>query len=227
MELVVGGLCLLVPLAFVGLIVLVVVASVRGRRRRTEGLAGYAAMREWRFTPSGAGLEARFRGDPFGRGRQRQATNVVEGYYEGRAFLAFDYSYVSGSGDGSRTYRCSVLTMHLGCTAPMLQVAPQGALGRFFNSLFGDDLVVGAPAFDEAFQVRTDSPEFALDVLRPELTTMLSAYQDRAWRIQDDSLLMFRSGQHTPEEVDRVLASMKALLDVVPAHVWARLRGDR
>ncbi len=76
----------------------------------------YAGTREWRFTADGAGLESRFRGDPFGRGRARRATNVVEGRYEGLPFLAFVYRYVTGSGDDSTTHACSVLTMHLGDT---------------------------------------------------------------------------------------------------------------
>jgi hypothetical protein len=232
-ELAVGSLCLLVPLALVGLVVLAAVTTARSRRRRTETLAGYAAQREWRFSPSGAGLERRFRGDPFGRGHSRRATNVIEGWHEGRAFLAFDYSYVSGTGDDATTYRCSVITMHLGAylgesaaPVPMLQVAPQGALGRFFNGLFGRDLLVGDPVFDAAFQVRTDSPELAHDVLHRDLTTMLTTLQDRAWRLQDDSMLMFRQGQHAPAEIDAVLASMRAILDRVPTRVWARLRGE-
>ena len=78
------------------------------RQQRLSSLATYAALREWRFTPDGTGLESRFPGDPFGRGHGRRATNVIEGRYEGRAFLAFDYTYVTSSGDDSTTHRCSV-----------------------------------------------------------------------------------------------------------------------
>ena len=227
MDLVVGSLCFVIVFAVVGVLIAVAfVAASKARRRRMDTIAGYAAQREWRYSPTGPGLEQRFRGDPFGRGRQRTATNVVEGTYEGRAFLAFDYSYRSGTGDDDSTYRCSVLTMHLGCTAPMLQVAPQGSLGRFFTGLFGNDLAVGDPVFDQAFSVRTDSVEFARDVLHRDLTAMLAAYQDRAWRIEGDSLLMFRTGQHTIQEIDAVLASMKAILDRIPPPVWERLRGE-
>jgi hypothetical protein len=191
-------------------------------------MASYAVQREWRFNPSGTGLERRFPGDPFGHGHSRSATNVVEGWYEGRAFLAFDYRYTTGSGDDSSTYRFSVMTMHLGeltHPVPQLQVAEYRGLGKFFSNLFGSDLVLGDPVFDDRFHVRTDSPELAHDVLTPDLRAMLSAYQDRAWRLQGDSLVMFRRGQHTPAEIDAVLASMKAILDRVPPEVWDRLRG--
>lgn len=221
-----GAFCLLASGAGIALIVVAIVRSYRASKQRLADLASYAASREWRFTLDGTGLESRFEGDPFGRGHARHATNVVEGRYDGRAFLAFDYTYTTGSGDDSTRHRCSVMTMHLGCVTPMLQVSPQGAIGRFFSGLFGTDFLVGDEGFDDAYRVRTDTPQFALDVLHPSMRAMLAGYQDRAWRFQGDSLLMFRAGTHSPQEVDAVLAAMKAIIDQVPAPVWARLRGD-
>lgn len=223
-----GALCIVVPVVGCVLVGLAIAHRSRTARRRLETIAGYAGHREWRFSPSGAGLERRFAGDPFGRGTRRTASNVVEGRYEGRAFLAFDYRYTTSSGDSSSTHPFSVVTMHLGALAqpvPMLQVAPQGSLGRFFRSLFGGDLPLGDADFDARFHVRTTSQELARDVLHPDLRALLTAYQDRAWRLEGDSLLMFRAGEHAPAEIDAVLASMKAILDRVPPHVWARLGG--
>jgi hypothetical protein len=223
-----GVLCLVVPVAGFVLVGLSIAHHARTVRRRRDLMSGYAGHREWRFSPSGAGLERRFGGDPFGKGSRRTASNVVEGRYEGRTFLAFDYRYTTSSGDSSSTHPFSVVTMHLGALAqpvPMLQVAPQGSFGRFFRSLFGGDLELGDAQFDARFHVRTSSPELARDVLHPDLRALLTAYQDRAWRLEGDSLLMFRSGQHSPAEIDAVLASMTAILDRVPPYVWDRLRG--
>jgi hypothetical protein len=231
MTTVVGVLAVAAPIAAVaGLAVLLVVVARRRARERHEGMTAYAAQREWRLHPSAPHLTGRFEGDPFGRGSRRSATNSLEGTYEGRHVVAFDYSYVTESDDSSSTHRFSVVAMHLGrpgLTVPRLQVSPQGSFGRFFSGLFGTDLLVGHPGFDDAFHVRTDSPELARDVLHPGMVELLGRLQDRAWRLQGDSLLMFRPGRHTPEEIDRVLGSMKAILDHVPPHVWARLEGHR
>ncbi len=228
----VGLLCIAVPFAVLaGAILLVVRAQQRARLERQQGMAWFAAQREWRFNPDASALVNRFRGDPFGRGSRRRAANSVEGTYEGLDFVAFDYSYVTSSGDSSTTHSCSVVAMHLGRftdrPVPQLQVSPQTTLGRFFSNLFGTDLIIGDRAFDDAFHVRAEIPELARDLLHPAMIALLAGYQDRAWRLQDDSLLMFRSGTHTPEEIDRVLWSMKAILDHVPALVWARLGGER
>ncbi len=223
-------LLLLVVLAAAGIIALVVVLAVVGVRRnraRVGELAQLAAARGWRFHPDGRGLEQRFTGDPFGRGRRRTASQVLEGTHQGWPFVAFDYSYVTSSGGDGRddTSWFSVVSLHLGAHAPLLQVLPQTAFGRFFADSFGSDFRIGHAPFDDAFDVRTDSPEFALDVLQPPVVEMLLATRERAWRLSGDSLLVFRPGRHTPAEVDGVLAQATHLLGLVPPHVWTRLRG--
>lgn len=230
-SLIVGLFCLVVPgVALAAVVVLLVRSRQRDRLAREQGMAGFAAQREWGFSAWAPTLAGRFRGDPFGRGSHRSAANAVEGRYEGRPFVAFDYSYVTTTNDSTTTHRFSVVAMHLGSNltaVQQLQVSPQSSLGRFFSGLFGTDLVIGRPAFDAAFHVRTTSPQLAHDVLHPAMTDLLAGYQDRAWRLQDDSLLMFRSGSHSPQEIDRVLWSMKAILDQVPAFVWAGLDQPR
>ncbi|TGO05925.1 hypothetical protein [Serinibacter arcticus] len=223
-------LLLLVALAAVGLLALVIVLVVVGARRnraRVGELAGLAAARGWRFHPDGRGLEERFTGDPFGRGRRRTASQVLEGVHQGWPFIAFDYSYVTSSGNDGRdtTSWFSVVSLHLGARAPLLQVRPQSAFGRFFADSFGSDFRIGHAPFDDSFDVRTDSPEFALDVLGPQVAEMLLATRDRAWRWHGDSLLVFRPGRHAAAEIDGVLAQAAHLLGLVPPHVWARLRG--
>ena len=193
-------------------------------------MAAYAAQREWRFTADGPGLPST--ASPATRsvaGTRAAPPTSSRAATRAGSSSAFDYRYMTGSGDDRSTYRWSVVAMHLGALAqpvPALQVAPQGAMGRFFSNLFGTDHLIGDPVFDDAFHVRTESPDLARDVLHPDMRRLLAAYQDRAWRLQGDSLLMFRRGEHTTAEIDAVLASMTALLDRVPPAVWDRLRGE-
>lgn len=223
-----GSTIAVLAIALIAFFVAAAVRTQRAARRRRDELASYAAKREWRFDAEVPGLEDRFGGEPFGRGSGRRAGNVVEGWYEGRAFVAFDYRHTTGSGDDTTTHRHAVLAVHLGDLrqqVPRLQVEPQGAVGRFFSSLLGNDLSVGDPDFDRAFQVRTESRELALDILTPDVRALAATFTDRAWRLEGDSLLVFRRGEHSPDEIDTVLAGAKALLDRIPPPVWDRLRG--
>ncbi len=228
-----GGLCFVVVGAFIALFVVLVVHQINANKQRTAEFGAVAAQREWTYRPDGTGLESRFDGDPFGRGRSRTARNVVEGRYEGRHFVAFDYSYVTDSGgadSSSTTHRFSVVALHLGLPpqvrVPRLQVRPQGSIGRFFSNLFGTDHLIGHPPFDDSFHVLTDSPQLAHDVLHPGMVGMLLARPGGAWRLQGDSLLLFASGAHSPASLDGILAWGKAILDQVPPAVWSRLRGE-
>lgn len=225
-----GALCVVVTGLFAVLVVILIVAQVKAAKKRRAELGALAAHKEWSYRQDGSGLEHRFEGDPFGRGSRRTAQNVVEGRYEGRSFVAFDYSYVTSNGEDSTTHRFSVVALHLGLPpqvrVPRLQVRAQGSIGRFFTNLFGTDHQIGQPAFDEAFHVLTESPELARDVLHPGMTAMLTAHPGGAWRLQGDSLLLFSPGQHSPASLDGILAWGTAIFGQVPPEVWSRFRGE-
>lgn len=221
---VLGALCCV---SVIAMIAVLAVVGHRNAERRRHGFAAYAAQREWEYARSDPSLVTRFRGAPFGRGSSRQATNVLRGRHDRRPFVAFDYRYTTSSHSGDTTsstnHSYSVIALHLGLTAPPLSVAPSGALSRFINQLTKSDIPVGDPVFDRAFTVKCASPDFARDVLHPQLTRMLMQWPALAWRFEDDSLLVVRGGVHQPGEVDSMLQLMAAILGQVPSYVWDRL----
>lgn len=213
--------------AVLALLVATVAASSRRAAERRRGHATLAHAREWEYRPSDPALVDRFTGAPFGSGRSRRATNVLLGHHDGRPFTAFDYHHTTGSGDSSSSQVHSVLALNLGVHAPDLAVGPTTMLRRWVDSLTGRDIVIGDPAFDAAFTVHSPAPEFAVDVLLSQVREVMQHHPGVAWRITGDSLLVIRSGQHSPAEIDAKLHLMDALLDRIPAHVWDRLRGEQ
>jgi hypothetical protein len=216
---------------FVALVVLLLVRAAKQAQQRREGLAAYAAHREWEYAETDPSLVGRFGGAPFGRGFAGTASNVLRGRHDGRAFVAFDYSYrdTSGVGDDrqTNTYRFSVVALHLGVRTPGLSVAPTGMFGKLVNAVTGRDIPIGVPAFDQAFTVTTPAPEFARDVLHPAVLEVQQHHPGLAWRLDGDSMLVIRNGQHAPQEIEGKLHFMDAVLDRIPAHVWDRLRGEQ
>lgn len=196
---------------------------------RQAAIAGYATHREWDYRPSDPKLVHRFDGPPFGRGSSRKATNVFLGRHDGRHFAAFDYTYVTRSGSGKNRsthhHQYSVVVLNLGLHTPGLTVGPTGTFGRLVNAVTGRDIQIGNPLFDGAFTVTSPSPEFAIDVLHPDVVEVLLHHPELAWRLEGDSMLVFRSGQHSPQEVEAKLQFMDAVLDRIPEHVRTRLLG--
>lgn len=222
--------CLLVA-AFIGLVVWLILLAHKRAEKRQQGMAAYAAHREWDFRPSDPALVSRFSGAPFGTGYGQRASNVLLGTHEGRPLVAFDYHYTTSSGGGktysSTTHSYSVIALNLGVRTPGLSVGPTTAFGRLWNNLTGRDIEIGDPPFDQHFTVISPAPEFARDVLLSDVREVMQRNPELAWRIDGDSILMLRAGQHTPQEIEAKLHVMDAVLDRIPAHVWDRLRGEQ
>lgn len=84
------------------------------------------------------------------------------------------YSYTTGSGK-SRTVWCAVAVQPRQTGGLTFSLTPQG-LGSKVAELFGaKEITVGDPAFDKAWFIRTNQPEFFAAALLPELRTRLAA----------------------------------------------------
>lgn len=221
---------LLVVALVVGVVIAATGVSRRGHAERRAAFAGLAAQRGWTYHESWDGLQARFPGEPFSSGYDRRVSHAIEGSYAGRSFVAFDFrsteSTSSTDGSSSTTTTYAVVALHLGCTAPMLQIRPTGRVGQFFASMFGADFEIGDPVFDERVLLSTTSREFAHEVLTPAMRGVLLSIPGRTFRFQDDSLLVITTGTQPVGQLDASLAAGCAVLDAVPTHVWERLHGD-
>lgn len=161
-----------------------------------------------------------------------------------------------GDGSRLRTHIHAVVALHLGTPMPGLSVTPTGrrhglgilddvieggltggVLGGLLDGAVGlaekglspepgQDILVGDPAFDEAFTVRSPSPEFAWDVLTAVIP-VLSRWQPMSWRLEGDSMVVHQRSELTMAHVDAILPFMDAVVDAIPEHVWTRVRAGR
>lgn len=221
-------------LLFVAVLGFGIYSAVQAQRRATErraGIAGYATHREWEYRAEDPSLVTRFGGAPFGQGFGQSARNVLLGRHDGRPFVAFDYHYATSSGTGTdrRTHHhvYSVLAMSLGLPTPGMAVGPTTTFGKLVNAVTGRDVRIGNPVFDDAFTVTSPAPQFALDVLHPDVVQVVMHHPELAWRLEGDSMLVVRAGQHSPQEIEAKLHFMDAVLDRLPEHVRSRLLGER
>lgn len=138
------------------------------------------------------------------------------------------YGYTTGSGK-SRTI-WSALSVHprevRGLT---FSLTPQG-LGSTFAELFGaKEITVGDPAFDKAWFIRTNQPEFFTAALLPELRARLTAAFDvrpRAWqpsiKLEHDAVIYAEAGDFNSEGRRERLALLVEVLcdlaDVAEVH---------
>ncbi len=213
---------------FVVVLVIVILAAVlswQAAKRRREEFAAVAHQREWTYTERDDRWCERFQGQPFGRGSDRRALNILGGTYDGRTFVAFDYRYSTHSTDSqghSRTtvHPFSVLALNVGVRFPSLAVAPEGFVSRMVGRITNRDIELESEDFNRAFTVTADDRKFASDVLHPQMMEYLLTMPDLGWELEGDSLVAVRAGSHTIQEVDAKLAAVDGIVDRVPEFVW-------
>ncbi|MFC0627210.1 hypothetical protein [Kribbella deserti] len=210
---------------FVALVVIValtmLVRHVRDDRRRSV-VSQFAQAQGWTFAAADPALVNRWRGIPFDDGYEREARNVQTGNRNGRAFIAFDYTYVTrGSGRRSQLIRVrhnfGVVAIPLPGALPPLMVEPQN---RLIAALGGEDFDLESERFNEAFRVRADDQRFGHAVLHPRLMELLLQRGELSWRIHGDTLLGWARGRHEPSEALWRLDLLAEIADHVPPYVW-------
>lgn len=213
-----------------GLVVVLVIGylSYLQAKKRREALAALTASRGWTFTARDDSWGHRYQGSPFGLGYARRALNVIEGDYDRRAFVAFDYEYSTSEGTGEQrhteTHRYSIVAIHTPTDLPELAVTPEGWFGRLVGRISGADIQLESEAFNRAFTVTCPDRRFATDVLHPRMMDLLLGMPDLGWSLRGGSLVVATPGQHDLPRLDALLTSIDRIIDHFPGLIW-RERG--
>jgi hypothetical protein len=193
----------------------------RAEQRRRQALQAFSAAKGWQFRSEDTALVGRWQRTPFGVGDTRRARNVMTGADRGRPFVAFDYSYVTGSGKDRSTHRFAVVALGLPGWLPGVQVTPETLLGRASEAIgIGGDIALESEDFNRRFRVTAHDPKFASDVLTPRTMQALLQGPSVAWRIEGPDLLAWDSGECTPLEVLSRLDVLHRVVDGIPSFVW-------
>jgi hypothetical protein len=214
-------------------VVFVVVAGVAvgvklwSAKKRRDTFQALATARNWTFVAEDDSLVTQWNGAPFGRGDNPRARNAVTGVHDGRPFVAFDYSYettstsTSSSGSSTDTHEYSICALALTGPLPRLEVTRESLLfGKLGTAMGMQDHEVDDDTFNRRYRIRTQDPEFAMEVLQPETIQTLLAADFGAWRIADSSIMSWEKGKHKPAEMDARFAVLDAVLDSIPPELW-------
>jgi hypothetical protein len=227
----------LMPLLFVGVIVLVCVGayfSWQAEKKRRAELAAYAASKGWDYSQDDPhGLDHRWDVHPFGKGHSREASNVFTGTADGGyPMVAFDYQYKETTTDSkgnshTSTYRFGVCVLRMPCAMPGLCVGKENVFTRIGSAIGFDDIEFESDEFNRAFRVKADDAKFASDVLHPRTMELLLANgRDIEWRTVGYDMLSWHSGKLTIPDLLERTSLMCRILQGIPGFVWKDLGHD-
>lgn len=218
------------------LLVLAIAAAVAwafwrvAQQRRARYLA-FAADRGWLYTPRDDSWVDRFAGEPFGRGRSRQATHVLRGRYDGREAVVFDYRYLTHSGSGqhqtTQTHRFTVCALRLPAQLPRLELTGENVLTRLGRALGRDDVELESEEFNRRYRVSAQDRRLAYDVLHPRQMEQLLAVPTLNLRLWGADALLWERGSTDLAALPERLAVLSRFVDGIPAYVWSDARHEQ
>jgi hypothetical protein len=191
---------------------------------RAGMIGDLAAGKGWSYTANEPGLVGKWPGDPFGKGEDQQARNVVRGRWDDRKFLAFDYSYQPfDATSGKQPRRFGVIAMQLPAALPWLEVEHENLLGEQLRNIVDarPDIRFESDLFNRTFRVTSDDERYARAIVHPRLMELLLDRGEIGWRITGEHLLGWYTGSHTPSDLERRLDFLAQIAGLVPAFVWA------
>jgi hypothetical protein len=203
------------------------------RGRRNSERQRLADSRGWQFAASDQALLDRWRGGPFGRrGDRREIIGVVRGAVHGIPFTVFDFrmrTAIVRTGGISRTDEHETVTvwaLRLPAALPPLRFTHSSRLLRKLQDKAGDadTVATGDQDFDGRFGIYA-APDFARELMTPELRGWLREHKLTGWWIDGRDLLFVRDVQllrTKPAQLVAVAAELAEMISRFPAAIWPR-----
>jgi hypothetical protein len=234
-----SGLFSVFPTIFIVFFVVVVavmigavVRGLRASRRRRESIAAIVTVNGLSYVGEDRSLVDSFVGDPFGKGRNRRARDVVAGNHAGAPFQSFAYSYETETQDANgnattTTHRFQVTWIPVPAPFPHVRITPDSGWLRALGSLAGHDINTESAEFNARWRVRASDERTAHAILTgPMIERLLRAdVRDRAVVFQGKRLMSFAPRATDLTELNTVVGMLQDVAALIPPFLVNDLNG--
>lgn len=211
---------LLVVFLVLAPLVLILLLAAWREKKRTQALSQIAAGLGFEFFPTGdpvyfAGLDQL---EFFGRGRQRKLWNLMRGASRSFEVNIFDYSYVTGSGRSSRTWKQTVVCLQSAALhLPEFSLSPKSfwnMIGAIFSHT--EIEIDGHPMFTKIYQVRATDADAVRSAFDDGVLQFFEDHPGLSSQGANDRLLLYRvSKRAKPDEIPAFLEDGLKLLSSI------------
>ena len=190
------------PFAIIGIVVLLALGAVAfakaQARKRTAALRLVAQELGLTFIENATSTPKDFQTELalFNRGRSRRTTNLMIGKWAGLQVRVFDYSFVTGGGKSSHTWKQTVAAYATNLAFPLFEMRPEGLLDRIGDAFTHKDIDFDShPDFSRRYLLRGNDPEKIRGLFSPALLTFCEELpQDAKWHIEGcgETIIFYR-----------------------------------
>jgi hypothetical protein len=219
--------------AFIGIFALVIVGAIYGliaAKRRREEMRAWASARGMAFDPSRRGIESSYPNFKCLRqGSGRYAHNMMNGQWQGRRFLGFDYHYETHSTDSkghTQTNHHHFSAVILGSDVPLepLFIRPEGFFDKITEFFGIDDIDFESAEFSRKFYVKASDRRWAFDVIHARTMEFLLAQPRFSIEFDRNSVIAWRSSRFSLAEFEQAAEVVRGILDLLPDYVVKQRR---
>lgn len=207
--------------AFAALAVALIVFGILKARQRREAMARLAEELGFEYYPDDPwNLQDKYAMfELFGRGHSREASNVICGEVDGRAVVAFDYRYTTGSGKNQSTHSYQAVVIGLPIVAAGLRMRSESLFDRVASWVGYDDIDFESDEFSRRYHVACDDRRFAYDIFHARLIEhLLACGTVPNLEMQGPLMILFES-QGDAANVRRLLAIGREIVAGIPEYV--------
>lgn len=187
-------------------------------RRRRAVLEEYCLVRGYRFERERPGQQTPLAGTfgVFAHGRRRRWGTTISGQVGGRPFTAFEYTYVTGGGQGSHRHSLTVMLWESSAASlPRFTLVPEGFFNRLAQRFGTQDFDFEEdPEFSRSYQLQGDDERAVRALFTPARRALLMAEWPDGRRASrhhlagaGTQLLWWREGRlPKPDDLDQLIA---------------------
>ncbi len=204
------------------LIVAGAVWAWRRERERRRRFRAWAAEHGFRYDP---GLRKQLLKslsflDRLRRGHSRRAYHVLEGAWQGRPALAFQFRYTTGSGKNQSTHWLEVFAIRLERRFPELVLHPENFLTRIAEAFGLPDVDFESVEFSNAFRVSCRDKKFAYDFCNTAMMEYLLRHRKTVLELEGDVLALFAVGTLQAEDLEPAFDHLTAIRERMPRYLF-------
>jgi hypothetical protein len=209
-----------------------VVLSIRAAQKRREDLLAWATRNGLTYSSEHvSGFDEQYPWFSCLRnGDNRYAYNTIEGVYNKRWMLAFDYHYQTYSTDskGNRQthhHHFSAVLVNTGLPLEPLSITGESIFNRIGEFFGAGDIDFESTEFSDQFRVTSPNKRWAYDVLHQSTMEFLLTSPRFALEMGGPFIIAWNSGTFEVEQFEQAVQVIDGIITRLPNYLVRELKG--
>ena len=153
--------------------------------------------------------------------RNATVKHVMRGEFDGRPITIFESSYMMYTGQAFIQIAYTVYAVET-ADWPVTHITRRNWFGRMALKLGRrSGFLLDNPQFNARFKVRTESEDFAIALLSPQMQAFMLTKTNARWRIKDGRVCLCYSGTLKPARMTASLDRLRQFWELVPDELEA------